>query len=951
MRRLPLLLLLCACFCAAAALPWQESGEKRRHFSPKAAALSPESASAFARERQHFPPAAQPPAPDSAVQPGIPAAPTADSATAAADSFYFLVDSARIRLVTTPASPADSSAARRADSLRRAGADSLLRLRALQPDSLWSDTMATLLDSFVVKARQPDVVTRGDTLVYNAENFQLPGHATLRDLLRLLPGVEITDNGSVTVNGNSLSSLYIGGRRFRLADLDQAIDLLPSNIVSRLKVYRRPSREEELTGISTSGGEMVLDLAVKEDMKTSLQVTAELRGGRDLERAGKMRDGTSLQGFALDGENNYSFSLWTDRRPYEHLRNANKSWNTNLGFDRSFSRKLSLTPHFSSSDNENFSRFLTTTRTFLPDSTGLVEKNSYAGNYSSRNYGLNLQAEWRPNERNILTAQFSADFRRSLSEQTSLFSSQDQEGDTLNHGTSASANRTRSHSLRTRLTHSLRFGKEGRVLYTSLDLSLSSDRSEETREWLRHEYEDGLYRRDSTLHERSRGSGTDKSASLQVSWVEPIGKKHKIQVLTTLDFSQNRNVRSAYEAAGEEVRLSLPLSNEDRQERNSQQARLFLQSKWEKYEQNLGLSFERIDSRTRNFSPTAAQARGTLPATLPTGELPEMRGDSLLSEVELDNVNFSPIFNFTWHPREDIRLAGSYNGRLTSPTPYQLRDYTDVSNPQNTVQGNPGLKPTFTHSFSLNYSSSGAQKRGYRSAAVSGNVITNQVKTVSDIDLSTGHRHTTYRNVNGNYSLSAHANAYQPLGKQQVWGISGSANASYRQYRTYSNGQPATLRPYSLGGNLGIRYNKDQWNLNLSGSFRYERAQAGAGTAAVRHQKDWGLTARGYAQLPWKLYLDTDFSWTLRRGYGDGADYGRAVWNLRLTRELFQVRLGTASLTLEGYDFLPGRLPVTRVTGDNMQHDFGNSYRESYVLTTFRFQFQHQFGQKGGKEE
>ena len=119
----------------------------------------------------------------------------------------------------------------------------------------------------------------------------------------------------------------------------------------------------------------------------------------------------------------------------------------------------------------------------------------------------------------------------------------------------------------------------------------------------------------------------------------------------------------------------------------------------------------------------------------------------------------------------------------------------------------------------------------------------------------------------------------------------------------------------------------------------------------MRHQKDWGLTARGYAQLPWKLYLDTDFSWTLRRGYGDGADYGRAVWNLRLTRELFQVRLGTASLTLEGYDFLPGRLPVTRVTGDNMQHDFGNSYRESYVLATFRFQFQHQFGQKGGKEE
>ena len=99
--------------------------------------------------------------------------------------------------------------------------------------------------------------------------------------------------------------------------------------------------------------------------------------------------------------------------------------------------------------------------------------------------------------------------------------------------------------------------------------------------------------------------------------------------------------------------------------------------------------------------------------------------------------------------------------------------------------------------------------------------------------------------LNGNYSLSAHANAYQPLGKQQVWGISGSANASYRQYRTYSNGQPATLRPYSLGGNLGIRYNKDQWNLNLSGSFRYERAQAGAFVASLPRGIDTPVGACG----------------------------------------------------------------------------------------------------------
>lgn len=58
---------------------------------------------------------------------------------------------------------------------------------------------------------------KNDTLVYNADAFQLSQGSMLDALIEQLPGVQLKDNGVITVNGKMVSSLLVNGKDFFVA--------------------------------------------------------------------------------------------------------------------------------------------------------------------------------------------------------------------------------------------------------------------------------------------------------------------------------------------------------------------------------------------------------------------------------------------------------------------------------------------------------------------------------------------------------------------------------------------------------------------------------------------------------------------------------------------------------------------------------------------------------------
>ena len=112
--------------------------------------------------------------------------------------------------------------------------DSIRRAQA-QVDSLLSHESIDLGD-FVVKATKAAVVTKQDTIEFNAGSYKVTPNATVEDLLKKLPGVEVGSDGKITSNGKTITKVLVDGKEFFGEDTQMATKNLPSDLVDKLSL-------------------------------------------------------------------------------------------------------------------------------------------------------------------------------------------------------------------------------------------------------------------------------------------------------------------------------------------------------------------------------------------------------------------------------------------------------------------------------------------------------------------------------------------------------------------------------------------------------------------------------------------------------------------------------------------------------------------------------------------
>ena len=104
------------------------------------------------------------------------------------------------------------------------------------------------LGEATVKATKLMMVMKGDTLVYNADAFQLAEGSMLDKLISMLPGVELKKDGVITVNGRRVDRLLVNGEDFFTDSPKVAIENLPAYTVDEVKVYERMNDRDRALG-------------------------------------------------------------------------------------------------------------------------------------------------------------------------------------------------------------------------------------------------------------------------------------------------------------------------------------------------------------------------------------------------------------------------------------------------------------------------------------------------------------------------------------------------------------------------------------------------------------------------------------------------------------------------------------------------------------------------------
>ena len=125
----------------------------------------------------------------------------------------------------------------------------------------------TMLDEVVVSEKVPVVVKR-DTIEFNATAFKTNKNATVEELLKKLPGVEVDNEGNVTAQGEQVKRVTVDGKDFFGGrDPKLATRNLPADAIDKVQVLDRKSDQAIFSGIDDGQREKAINLELKEEKR------------------------------------------------------------------------------------------------------------------------------------------------------------------------------------------------------------------------------------------------------------------------------------------------------------------------------------------------------------------------------------------------------------------------------------------------------------------------------------------------------------------------------------------------------------------------------------------------------------------------------------------------------------------------------------------------------------
>ncbi|MCD8318799.1 MAG: hypothetical protein LUC45_08210 [Paraprevotella sp.] len=181
--------------------------------------------------------------------------------------------------------------------------------------------MERKLDEVTVTATKVQMVYKGDTIIYNADAFNVPEGSMLDGLIRQLPGVELKDNGTIYVNGQKVDYLTLNGTDFFKGKNKVMLDNLPYYTVENIQVYNKTTEKSEWLGVADAPKDFVMDVRLKREYAMGYMVNTDLGVGSEGRYVGKA--------FGMQYSDHTRLSLFANLNNTNEMRNpgSNGDWN------------------------------------------------------------------------------------------------------------------------------------------------------------------------------------------------------------------------------------------------------------------------------------------------------------------------------------------------------------------------------------------------------------------------------------------------------------------------------------------------------------------------------------------------------------------------------------------------------------------------------------------------
>ena len=135
------------------------------------------------------------------------------------------------------------------------------------------------LKEVVVRASKVKMVVDGDTITYNADSFKMEDGSMLDALIKRLPGVSLTEDGQIYVNGQYVQELSVNGKEFFKGNPRIALENLPSYTVEKINVFHKQGLASKMMTCDMDDNIYVMDVRLKKEYSRGLLFNIEAAGG------------------------------------------------------------------------------------------------------------------------------------------------------------------------------------------------------------------------------------------------------------------------------------------------------------------------------------------------------------------------------------------------------------------------------------------------------------------------------------------------------------------------------------------------------------------------------------------------------------------------------------------------------------------------------------------------
>jgi hypothetical protein len=776
------------------------------------------------------------------------------------------------------------------------------------------------LNEATITAKAPEAVTVGDTTIYNSSAYRTPEGSMLEELVKQLPGSEISDDGKLLIHGKEVKKILVDGKEFFSDDPKVALKNLPVEMVEKLKAYERKSDLARLTGIDDGDDEMILDLSVKKDMKKGWKENFFSGIGSK----GRWESGNTFNRFRensqfsiignLNNTNNQGFSELQQQSSSSTGNTRSRdglttSRSSGINFSRDWTNfKLRTNIQYSKTNRSNI------THTFVDNFLRTDKSNSKSENNTNSknsNFVGNLFMEWKIDS--LSTLIFRPQFHYNLNKNENHNTQQSWANDSLINDKIASSKNDDSRkdfSMSMQLNRKL--SSKGRNIAISLDYGTNNTTSNRL-----NLSTINYYRKDTTriINQKIERPTDGNNYRLQLVYVEPLLWAHFLQIRYSYQHRTSHSDRNVYNWNYDLNDFSEDTdtltSNYFENQYSNHLFNLAIRTSRLKYNYNFGIDLE--PQRTSSHSIT---------------------GNESHNEITRNVWNYSPTANFTYKFDKNTRLRITYRGRSKQPDIYDLQPVIDISNPLYIRVGNPDLKPSYTNTFMIDYNSFNSKyQRNIVLSVLAENTINNVTSQVT-YDNETGVRTTKPVNMNGNWHAQGSFSLNTPIINRHIMFRTNSyvQYSNQNGYTTINRESPlrTSVTHLTAQERIQLAYRIPALEIALRGDIRYNNSYNN-----VRDKRtetyDYHVGGNFQLYLPWNFELYSDINYNLRLGYGYSKDLRKNImWNCQLSKSFFKRK--QLLLRFKIYDILKQETSLVRNITSTYIRDTDYNVLGSYFM-------------------